>query len=109
VTRGYAGYWDASNLTWQSGRRVLVAPITRCDLPNQPRLCAFRFFAIRSWYDDRHERSFLIVDPTTAFVTEPPPIVRSATESHRFGPITVYLFPYDLAKHIHQPPGNEVA
>jgi hypothetical protein len=108
VTRGYAGYWDASTLTWQSGRRVLVAPIAQCDLPNEPRLCAFRFFTIRSWYDERPGPSFLVVDPTTSYLAKPPPIVSTASASYRFGPLTVYLFDYDIARHIHQPPGDDV-
>jgi hypothetical protein len=97
VTRGYAGYWDASNLTWQSRRRVAVAPVSSCA----DALCAFNYFTIRSWYDRRAEPSFLIVDPTTAFVTEPPPVVRDATATYRFGPLRLYVFPYDLATHIH--------
>jgi hypothetical protein len=42
----------------------------------------------------------LIVDPTNGFVTTPPPIVREAIDSHRFGQLQVYVFPYDLARHI---------
>src|SRR5439155_24585897 len=102
VTRGYAGYWDAANLTWQSRRRLVVSPVTRCDLPREPRLCAFRFFTVRSWYDPRPGPSFLIVDPETAFVTQAPPIVRTAAKSFHLGPLTVYVFDYDLARHIHQ-------
>jgi hypothetical protein len=100
VTRGYAGYWDAANLTWQSGMRVLVSPVSLCDGPRGPSLCASNFFTIGSWYDERPGRSFLIVDRSTAFVTEPPPVIRSASASYRFGALTVYLFGYDLARHI---------
>jgi hypothetical protein len=103
VTRGYAGYWDAQNLSWQSGMRVLVAPIERCDWPGEPRLCGFDFSTIASWYDEHPGPSFLIVDPETAFITEPPPIVREAGRSYRFGQLTVYLFPYDLARDIRAP------
>ncbi len=96
VTRGYAGFWDAASLTWQSGMRLLVAPVSRCG----PKLCAYRFFTISSWYDEHPGGSFLIVDPETGFVSEPPPLVKGAFESHRFGPLTVYLFDYDLARNI---------
>jgi hypothetical protein len=99
VTHGYAGYWDAQNLTWQSGMRVFVAPVTRCGLPNKP-LCQVPIFTIASWYAEQPGPSFLIVDPTNGFVTTPPPVVREATASYRFGQLRVYLFPYDLARHI---------
>jgi hypothetical protein len=103
VTRGYASYWDAQNLTWQSGGRVFVAPIERCDVPGEPRLCGFNFATIRSWYEEKAGPSFLLVDPTTAFITEPPPHVREASASYKFGPLTVYVFPYDLARYIRPP------
>lgn len=103
VTRGYAGYWDAQNLTWQSGMRLFVAPIQRCDAAGQAQLCAFNFSTITSWYSEHAGPSFLIVDPATGFITEAPPIVRDADASYRFGSLTVYVFPYDLAREI-QPP-----
>jgi hypothetical protein len=103
VTRGYAGYWDAQNLSWESDLRLFVAPIVRCDVAEEPRLCGYNFSTIRSWFVERPGPSFLIVDPTTSFITEPPPVVDEAAESYRFGPLTVYVFTYDLARHIRPP------
>jgi hypothetical protein len=103
VTRGYAGYWDAQNLTWQSGMRLLVAPIERCDVAGRPRLCGFNFSTIASWYNEHAGPSFLIVDPGTGFIAQAPPVVREASASYRFGTLTVYLFPYDLARDIQAP------
>jgi hypothetical protein len=99
VTHGYAGYWDAQNLTWQSGMRLFVAPVTRCGSSTKP-LCSVRIFVIESWYRERPGPSFLVVDPTNGFVTTPPPIVRHASASYRFGALRVYIFPYDIARHI---------
>jgi hypothetical protein len=99
VTRGYAGYWDAQNLTWQSGTKLFVAPVTRCEVPGRP-LCQLRFFVIDSWYDERPGPSFLIVDPTTPFLPTAPPLVRRASASYRFGRLRVYVFPYDLARNM---------
>jgi hypothetical protein len=99
VTHGYAGYWDAQNLSWQSGMRLFVAPVARCGEQDKP-LCPLRFSVIASWYRERPGPSFLIVDRTTAFVTSPPLIVSRATYSHRFGQLRVYIFPYDLARNI---------
>jgi hypothetical protein len=100
VTRGYAGYWDAANLTWQSGMRLLVAPVHVCGPPSEPTICSSSFFTIRSWYEEQPGPSFLIIDPETGFITRAPPEVAHASASYRFGPLTVYVFPYDLARHI---------
>jgi hypothetical protein len=97
VTRGYAGYWDAQNLTWQSGMRLLVAPVARCGATT---LCPFNFFTIRSWYAPRDGPTFLLLDATNRFVAGAPPFVREATSSYHFGPLTLYLFHHDVAPHV---------
>jgi hypothetical protein len=99
VTRGYAGYWDAQNLSWQTDMRLLVSPVQNCD----DELCPYNFFTIRSWYEPQGGPTFLLVDPTNR-VIDAPPFVVDAASSHQFGPLTVYLFDYDLARHIRLPP-----
>jgi hypothetical protein len=101
VTRGYAGYWDAQNLSWQTRMRLLVAPVTRCTTTQ---LCPYDFFTIRSWYTPRPGGSFLLLDGTNNVVAGAPPFVRNAKDSRRFGPLTVYLFDYDIARHVRLPP-----
>ena len=97
VRRGYAGYWDAQNLTWQSDMRLLVAPVQPCG----ERLCPFHFSTIESWYGEGPEPSFLIVDPTNGVVGTAPPFAERAAAGYRFGPLTVYVFRYDIARYIH--------
>jgi hypothetical protein len=97
ATHGYAGYWDAQNLSWQSGMRLLVAPVTRCTATQ---LCPYNFFTIRSWYEPHRGPSFLLLDATNGVIAGAPPFVRHATKSYRFGPLTVHLFDYDIARHI---------
>ncbi len=99
VTRGYAGYWDAQNLTWQSKQRVLVAPVQACASSGKP-LCPYRSSVIQSWYDPRPGPTFLLVDPTTGFVTSPPAFARRAGAVYRFGKLSVYVFPYDIARYV---------
>ena len=65
ATHGYAGYWDAHNLTWQSGLRLLTAPVSTCGSA----LCGHTFTTIASWYRPQHGRSFLITDSSNAFVS----------------------------------------
>ena len=96
ATRGYAGYWDAQNLTWKSGMRLLVAPV---DWSQRVGLCRYRWNTIDSWFDERPGRTFLIVDPTTPFVNVTPEFARNASDVAHFGPLTVYLFDYDIARY----------
>jgi hypothetical protein len=95
VTRGYAGYWDAQNLSWQTDMHLLVAPVVNCGA----QLCPYRFFTVESWYVPRGGPTFLLVDPTNA-VIQAPTFVSRASSAHRFGPLAVYVFDYDIARHI---------
>ncbi len=98
VRRGYAGYWDAQNLSWQTDMHLLVSPVVNCG----ELLCPYRFFTIRSWYVKTGGPTFLLVDPTNNVILAPPFAAR-ATSTHHFGPLTVYLFDYDIARHIRPP------
>jgi hypothetical protein len=98
IRRGYAGFWDAASLTWQSRMRLVVSPVTPCG----QELCGHRFFTIASWFRERPGPSFLIVDPMSG-VSAAPPVTRTAIASYRFGPLRVYVFDYDLARHIRPP------
>jgi hypothetical protein len=96
VSRGYAGYWDAQNLSWQTDMRLLMAPVQPCANA----LCSFDFSTIRSWYEPHPGPSFLIVDPTNGVVAAAPPFARRARARYGFGPLTVYVFGFDIARYI---------
>jgi hypothetical protein len=95
ATRGYAGFWSAANLTWQTDFRLLVAPVNNCGA----QLCPNNFFTIRSWYEPRGGPTFLLVDPTIPDI-QAPPFVSEAAETRSFGPLKLYVFGADIAKHI---------
>jgi hypothetical protein len=99
VTRGYSGFWNAQNLSWHTGMRLQVAPISNCGA----QLCPYNVFTIRSWYEPRGGRTFLLLDPTL-HVIHAPPFASRAVETHHFGPLTLYLFDYDIARHIRLAP-----
>ena len=98
VTRGYAGYWDAQNVSWQTDMHLLLAPVQNCG----EQLCPYRFFTIHSWYVEQAGPTFLLVDPTNNVVHAPPFAARAAS-THHFGPLTLYLFDYDIARYIRLP------
>jgi hypothetical protein len=100
VTRGYAGYWDAQNLSWQTDMRLLVAPVSNCG----QELCPTNIFTIHSWYEPRGGPTFLLVDPTVN-VIHAPPFAARARSRHRIGPMTLYVFDYDIARHVRLPAG----
>jgi hypothetical protein len=95
VTRGYGGYWDSLNLSWQTDMHLLVAPVVNCGA----QLCPYRFFTVESWYKPQGGPTFLLVDPTNAVIHAPPFASRAASR-HRFGPLTLYVFDYDIAQNI---------
>jgi hypothetical protein len=95
ATRGYAGFWNAQNLTWQTDMRLLAAPVRNCG----DALCPNNVFTIRSWYEPRGGATFLLIDPTL-HVLEPPPFASRAVSTHRFGPLTLYVFAQDIARYI---------
>jgi hypothetical protein len=100
VTYGYAGYWDAAPLTWQTKASLQLYPVAPCDA-DKTRLCPFTLHRISSWYVPRPgTRSLLVVDhlqpsfspgePGNSF--GPPDRVAS------IGQLTVYIYPYDIAR-----------
>jgi hypothetical protein len=74
---------------------VLVAPVSNCGT----QLCPNNFFTIRSWYEPRGGRTFLLIDPTIPDI-QAPRFAQNAAETHHFGPITVYVFDYDISRQI---------
>jgi hypothetical protein len=101
VTRGYASYWDAQNLTWKSGMRLLVVPVQPCGTPAGAELCRKPFSTISSWYDVRSGPSFLITDPPAGLGNNAPSTLGRPSKTYHLSPdIVVYLYPYDLAQYL---------
>ena len=70
---GYAGYWDASSLTWESRDAVVVRPLLQCTNPDPhgASVCPFLLMRTASWYRPVHRQSFLLVDPDNVVRDEP--------------------------------------
>jgi hypothetical protein len=103
LTVGYAGYWDASPITWATGFRVRVYPVAVCD--QRKHLCRFDLHVISSWYWPRpRTRSFLLADPALANVWTRTPDLGRPAAVYRIGRITMYTYPYDLAAKIRTVP-----
>ena len=99
VSVGYAGYWDAAPVTWATGFHVQVYPVSVCD--QRRHLCRFDLHFISSWYRPRvHTRSFLLTDPAFANVWTRTPDLGRPSSVYRLGRVTMYVYPYDLARRI---------
>jgi hypothetical protein len=91
---GYSGYWDAAPITWATRLRVQVYPVAPCG----PTLCRFNLHTIDSWYTPRPGvRSFLLADPSLPVAVSPTANLGPPSATYHLGPMTMYVYPYDLA------------
>jgi hypothetical protein len=92
---GYANYWDGAPIMWSSHFHIRAYPVQDCA----PNLCWSYLHMITSWYTTPrpHRRSFLISDATQAVPSAPTPNLGKPTAIQQIGPLTVYVYPYDIA------------
>jgi hypothetical protein len=105
VGYGYAGYWDAEQLTLATDFRVLIRPVRVCRSRSYA-LCYPQLGMISSWYTPRPRRTLLLVDAVgTSYngVLGPDPALGKALTSRRLGDLTVYVYPYDVGSRISKP------
>ncbi|HTR89330.1 MAG TPA: hypothetical protein VMG62_04370 [Solirubrobacteraceae bacterium] len=93
---GYAGYWDAAPITVAARFGVHVYPVFTCAAT----ICPNHEHVISSWYKPRPERSFLIVDPSEAFVQSAPAGLGRPTAVIPLTIVTMYVYPYDIASRL---------
>jgi hypothetical protein len=99
LDRGYAGYWNAHALTWNSNLKVRVYPVFECQQPANNQLCTFPIAARDSWYRPQQGRSFVLTGPERGQALSdvpsselgPPQLVE------KVGKLTVYVYAYDVA------------
>jgi hypothetical protein len=96
---GYTGYWNAASLDWSTRERLHVYPITDRFGPTQPMYLA----RADAWYRPRpHTPSYLILAPGDFDLRDQLPSDLPRPRSQvRIGPITVAIYPDDLAAHLH--------
>jgi hypothetical protein len=96
---GYAGYWNAASLDWSTHERLHVYPITDRFGPTQPMYLA----RADSWYRPRpNTPSYLILAPGDFDLRDQLPSDLPRPRSQiRIGPITLAVYPDDLAAYLH--------
>jgi hypothetical protein len=99
LTHGYAGYPDASPVTWQSGGRIESRPILQggnCRTVGE--LCPDTLWSAQRWYRPIASSSFVVVDPTGQYVRHRPGQKYGKPSAiYQVGRWTVYVYPYDVA------------
>lgn len=100
--RGYAPYWDAFAVSWQSGGGLVVLPVMDVECPNPEGVfCRVDRATSSSFYEPEQGPTFYVFDPGAgALASRRPP------DEARYGrPIaeyvlegmTVYVYSYDIA------------
>jgi hypothetical protein len=100
---GYASYWDAAPVTWETHLRVQAYPIQPCSTPTG--LCRFYAIQIDTWYSPRPDTStFLLTDTRSTVplaVTAPPASLGPPVAQEAVGEgLTVYVYDHDIAADI---------
>jgi hypothetical protein len=100
ATSGYGGYGEGSNLTWYTAGRVTSRPVMECESPTGVNLCPFYMESIPSWYVPQQRRTFLLVNSEELWVHSLPGGLGKPIASYTFGPVSMYIYPYDIAARI---------
>jgi hypothetical protein len=96
LTVGYADYWDAAPIMWTTHFGVRAYPVQDCA----PNLCWSYLHEMTSWYTPRPgTRTFLISNPAQPIPAAPLPVLGNAIATHQIGPMTMYVYSYDIASH----------
>jgi hypothetical protein len=100
---GYAGYWNAASLDWSDHERLRVYPLTDRFGPTQPMYLA----RVAAWYQPRaHTPSYLLLAPGDFdFANRLPPDLPQPKREFQIGPVTMAVYPYDIASYFHAPDG----
>jgi hypothetical protein len=111
LDHGYANYWDAIPITYQSDFRVRAFPIEPCWQGSEL-LCEIKGHTIDAWYEPQQDvRSFYVVGDQTLFPALAPPSSRLGAPFAvaSFGDLTAYAFDFDIASKIRTRRGSDGA
>jgi hypothetical protein len=96
VQYGYAGYWDAPDLTWLTRFDLKIYPIESGCGPHG--ICPTAPARIDTWYVPRPgTRSMLIADSAVTGVASIDPRLGAPLASMHIGTLTVAVYPFDIA------------
>jgi len=107
LDRGYASYWDAYAVSWQTGGGLTVLPVMDVQCPNLAGIfCRMSHATSSSFYAPVQGSTFYVYDPgAPAPVASPPDVSRHGPPiaEYALDGMTVYVYSYDIASKFTQP------
>ncbi|MGD1056237.1 MAG: hypothetical protein ABR992_02370 [Solirubrobacteraceae bacterium] len=100
VTVGYGGYLQASSLTWNTDNRIEVRPLMECPNPQGATICPFYMASVPSWYIPRQRETFLLTSSEEVWLRGLPSGLGKPLAAYTFGPVRMYIYPYDIASRL---------
>jgi hypothetical protein len=100
LERGYAGYWSAAPISWNSGGALEVLPVSPCASADGGTLCAFVLNRILSQYEPRSGAPSFVVDSSSipvGAIGGAPPALGPPAETLQVGTTMVHVYDYDVA------------
>jgi hypothetical protein len=98
VQVGYTNWQDAAGLTWGTNNRVITRPLVECTIPEGFReLCPGFQAYLAAWYTPSPRETFLLADKAAIAIHTAPPGLGKPIAVYRFGPMSMYIYPYDIA------------
>jgi hypothetical protein len=97
---GYAGYWQANLLTWDSDGAVVSRAVQQggaCHATQPGWFCPYPIFTVSDWFTPQPGPSFLIREIGGAFVPDPPPTRPRPTSVFNYDRFEVYVYDHDIA------------
>ncbi|HZS13193.1 MAG TPA: hypothetical protein VFC09_01215 [Candidatus Dormibacteraeota bacterium] len=96
---GYAGYWQANLLTWESGGAVqsrAVQQSAECRAQQPGWFCPYPIFTVSDWYAPQGGPTFVIREHDGAFVPDPPPSTPAPSAVYHVDRFDVYVYTQDI-------------
>jgi len=97
---GYAGYWQANLLTWDSDGAVVSRAVQQgaaCHAAQRGWFCPYPIFTVSDWFTPQAGPSFLIREIGGAFVPDPPPPRPRPVSVFNYDRFEVYVYDHDIA------------
>jgi hypothetical protein len=99
--RGYAPYWDAFAISWQSGGALIVLPVMDSECPNpQGVFCRMAHTTSSVFYAPEQGPTFYVNDPSAGAPRAGPPDEArygSPAAEYTLGGMIVFVYSYDIA------------
>jgi hypothetical protein len=99
LQHGYAGYWQADLVTWDSEGRVAVRSVQQspaCHASEPGWFCPYQLLTISDWYTPQPGPSFLIRELGESGVPNPPPAEVRPISVFSYDRFEIFVYDHDI-------------